>query len=108
MITRLGACPVFVDIDPNTFNLDSAQVGQKITSQTKAVMPVHLFGQCAEMNPIMELVNGKGIHVIEDATQAIALGIIKEGKPTRSGTWVVYLCSPPKSRDFWRRGDSDH
>ena len=71
VISRLGARPVFVDIDPKTFNLDSTAVNQKITSRTKAIMPVHLFGQCAAMNPILEAVKGKGIKVIEDAAQAI-------------------------------------
>jgi dTDP-4-amino-4,6-dideoxygalactose transaminase len=71
VIARLGARPVFVDIDPKTFNLESTQVAQKITSRTKAIMPVHLFGQCAAMDPIMEIVEGKGIYVIEDAAQAI-------------------------------------
>ena len=71
VIARLGARPVFIDIDPKTFNLDGTQLGRKITSRTKAIMPVHLFGQCAAMDPIMEIVKGKGIHVIEDAAQAI-------------------------------------
>ncbi len=71
VIARLGARPVFVDIDPKTFNLDTGEVGQKITSRTKAIMPVHLFGQCAAMDAILEIVEGKGIHVIEDAAQAI-------------------------------------
>jgi dTDP-4-amino-4,6-dideoxygalactose transaminase len=71
VIARLGARPVFVDIDPKTFNIDSTEVGRKITSRTKAVMPVHLFGQCGRMDPIMEVVKSKGIHVIEDAAQAI-------------------------------------
>jgi dTDP-4-amino-4,6-dideoxygalactose transaminase len=71
VIARLGARPVFVDIDPKTFNLESTEVGRKITSRTKAVMPVHLFGQCAAMDPILEVAKGRGIHVIEDAAQAI-------------------------------------
>src|SRR5262245_20837842 len=71
VIARLGARPVFVDIDPRTFNIDSAKIESKITSRTKALVPVHLFGRCAEMDPIMEVVKGKGIHVIEDAAQAI-------------------------------------
>src|SRR5215813_6422123 len=71
VIARLGACPVFVDIDPKSFNLDSSEIGQKITSKTKAIMPVHLFGQCAEMDPILEIAKDKGIHVVEDAAQAI-------------------------------------
>ena len=74
VIARLGARPVFVDIDPKTFNLDSTQVGQKITASTKAVMPVHLFGQCAAMDPIVEIVKGKGVHVIEDGRRRLVLG----------------------------------
>ena len=60
VIARLGARPVFVDIDPKTFNLDSTEVGEKITSRTKAIMPVHLFGRCAEMDPIMEVAKEQG------------------------------------------------
>jgi len=71
VIARLGARPVFVDIDPETFNLDSTAVAQKITSRTKAVMPVHLFGQCTDMDPIIDIVKTQGIPVIEDAAQAI-------------------------------------
>ena len=71
VIARLGARPVFVDIDSKTFNLDSTEVGQKITSRTKAIMPVHLFGQCAAMDLIIEIAKDKGIHLIEDAAQAI-------------------------------------
>jgi dTDP-4-amino-4,6-dideoxygalactose transaminase len=71
VISRLGARPVFVDIDPKTFNLDTRAVGQKITARTKAIIPVHLFGQCADMDPMIEAVRGKSIYVIEDAAQAI-------------------------------------
>jgi dTDP-4-amino-4,6-dideoxygalactose transaminase len=83
VIARLGARPVFVDIDSKTFNLESTEVGRKITSRTKAVMPVHLFGQCAAMEPIMEIVKGKGIHVIEDAAQAIGS---RDNKGRQAGT----------------------
>jgi dTDP-4-amino-4,6-dideoxygalactose transaminase len=83
VIARLGARPVFVDIDPKTFNLDSVQVGQKISSRTKAIVPVHLFGQCAEMDPIMKVAKVKGIHVIEDAAQAIGA---RDGQGRQAGT----------------------
>src|SRR5262245_26830964 len=59
VIARLGARPVFVDTDPTTFNLDSAAVGKKITSRTKTIIPVHLFGQCAAMDPIMGIARDK-------------------------------------------------
>jgi dTDP-4-amino-4,6-dideoxygalactose transaminase len=83
VIARLGARPVFVDIDSRTFNLESTEVGRKITSRTKAVMPVHLFGQCAAMDPMMEIVKSKGIHVIEDAAQAIGA---RDDKGRQAGT----------------------
>src|SRR5262249_819211 len=83
VIASLGARPVFVDIDPKTFNLDGSAIGQKISSRTKAVMPVHLFGQCAAMDPILEIAKGKSIHVIEDAAQAIKA---RDDKGRQAGT----------------------
>jgi len=71
VIARLGARPVFLDIDPKNFDLDSTRLAEKITSRTKAIIPVHLFGQCASMQTLLEIAEGKGIHVIEDAAQAI-------------------------------------
>jgi dTDP-4-amino-4,6-dideoxygalactose transaminase len=71
VISRLGAKPVFVDIDPDTFNLLPSGVEKAITSKTKAIMPVHLFGQMAEMDEIMELAKGRDLKVVEDAAQAI-------------------------------------
>ena len=70
-VTRLGGVPVFVDIDPDTCNLDPAQLATKITSRTKAILPVHLYGQCAEMGAIGEIALRHGIPVVEDACQAI-------------------------------------
>lgn len=70
-ISRLGAKPVFVDISPDSFNLDPAQIEKKITDRTKAVIPVHLFGQCAEMEAINEIAKHKRFKVVEDACQAI-------------------------------------
>jgi dTDP-4-amino-4,6-dideoxygalactose transaminase len=68
---RLGATPVFVDIDPETMNLSPAAVEAAIAPSTKAIIPVHLFGQCAEMAPILETARWHGIAVVEDAAQAI-------------------------------------
>jgi dTDP-4-amino-4,6-dideoxygalactose transaminase len=70
-IARLGARPVFVDIDPITYNLDPTHLARAITSKTKAVIPVHLFGMAADMDPIMQIANSAAIPVIEDAAQAI-------------------------------------
>ena len=70
-ITRLGGRPVFVDIDSRTYNLDASKVSDAITSRTKVIMPVHLYGQCAEMEPLLELGKRRGVAVVEDAAQAI-------------------------------------
>jgi dTDP-4-amino-4,6-dideoxygalactose transaminase len=70
-VVRLGAKPVFVDIDPETFNLTTKNLECAVTARTKAIMPVHLFGLCADMDPIDELAARLDIPVIEDAAQAI-------------------------------------
>lgn len=70
-VCRLGARPVFVDIDPWTCNLDPTQVENKITGRTKAVMPVHLFGQCVDMEPLWRITERHDIPIVEDAAQAI-------------------------------------
>ncbi len=70
-VSRLGAKPVFVDIDPDTFNLDPRLIEEKITERTRAIIPVHLFGQCAEMNEILAIAKCHNLAVIEDAAQAI-------------------------------------
>ncbi len=70
-VSRLGATPVFVDIDPATYNLDPEAVRQAITPATRAIMPVHLYGLSADMDPILDAARPRGIAVVEDACQAI-------------------------------------
>ena len=85
-VSRLGATPVFVDIDPKTFNLDVQKVADAVTPRTKAIMPVHLFGQCADTAGCNEIAcdpkRGAPIWVIEDAAQAI--GATRDGRPACS------------------------
>lgn len=69
-ITYAGAKPVFVDIDPQTYTIDPTKIEAAITPRTKAIMPVHLFGQCADMDPIMAIAKKHQLYVVEDAAQA--------------------------------------
>jgi dTDP-4-amino-4,6-dideoxygalactose transaminase len=87
-ITRLGATPVFVDIDPLTFNLDVSQVEAKINGRTKAIQPVHLYGQCAEMAALGEIAARHKVPLVEDAAQAI--GAEEHGK--RAGAMSEIGC----------------
>jgi dTDP-4-amino-4,6-dideoxygalactose transaminase len=87
-ISRLGARPVFVDIDERTFNLDPSQVAGALTEHTKAIMPVHLYGQCAEMDRLIELAQPRGIPIIEDAAQAIG----SEDARRRAGSMGTIGC----------------
>ena len=85
-IVRAGAKPVFADIDPVTFNIDPAKIAEKITPKTRAIIPVHLFGQAADMDPIVALAKEHDLFIIEDACQAIGA----EYKGKRVGTFAEY------------------
>ena len=87
-ISRLGATPVFVDIDPATYNMNVSQIASRITNKTRAIIPVHLFGQVAEMDPVMKLAEEHKLVVIEDAAQAIGA----EYKRRRAGSIGHYGC----------------
>jgi dTDP-4-amino-4,6-dideoxygalactose transaminase len=76
-VARLGATPTLVDIDPITFNADPRSVERAVTSRTRAILPVHLFGLCADMDPILALARDRGIPVIEDAAQAIGARLVR-------------------------------
>ena len=95
-IDRLGAVPVFADIVPGTFNIDPAHVETLVTEKTKAIVPVHLFGQCADMDAIMSIATRHDLKVIEDCAQSI--GATWNGQPCGSiGTVGCFSFYPTKN-----------
>ncbi len=87
VIALLGLTPVFVDVDASTFNIDVTQLEKKITKQTVAIVPVHLYGQCAEMEILCEIAQRHNLHIIEDAAQALSADyIFKDGIKRKAGT----------------------
>lgn len=95
-IARLHARTVFVDIDPVTFNLDPEKLEQAITPRTKAIIPVHLFGLCADMDAVLEIASKRGIPVVEDAAQAIG-SRIGDRVAGNMGTFGCFSFFPSKN-----------
>src|SRR4051812_10066730 len=95
-VARIGAVPVFVDALPETFNLDVADAIRKISPRTKAIIPVHLFGQCADMDAVMELAKAHKLAVIEDAAQSLGARYKGRGAGT-IGTFGTYSFFPSKN-----------
>ncbi|MHC4664326.1 MAG: DegT/DnrJ/EryC1/StrS family aminotransferase [Planctomycetota bacterium] len=95
-IARVGARPVFVDIEPKTFNINPELIESAVTEKTKAIMPAHLFGQMADMDPIMEIANKYDLAVIEDAAQSIT-STYKGRKAGSIGTAGCFSFYPSKN-----------
>ena len=95
-VSRLNARPVFVDIEPGTFNLDPDRLEAAVTARTKAIQPVHLYGQCADMRPILEIAGRRGIPVLEDACQAIGAADQGRGAGTL-GAMAAFSFYPTKN-----------
>ena len=107
-IVRLGAKPVFVDIDPLTYNMDVNRVAAAITPRTKAIVPVHLFGLSADLDPLLHVAHAAGIPVIEDACQANRCSLPES---VRRQPWChrLFLLLPQQEpRRVWRRGSPSH
>jgi dTDP-4-amino-4,6-dideoxygalactose transaminase len=95
-IARTGATPVFVDIDPATYNIDPSLIDAAVTEKTRAIMPVHLYGQMADMDPIMEIAGKHNLAVIEDAAQSIT-STYKGAKAGSIGTAGCFSFFPSKN-----------
>jgi len=95
-VVRLGARPVFCDIDPVTCNVDPEKLAKAITPKTKAIQPVHLYGQCADMDPILAVAKAKGIPVIEDACQSLGASY-KGHKAGSMGEFGAFSFFPSKN-----------
>ncbi len=94
VIALLGLTPVLVDVDPETFNIDPKAIERAITSKTKAIVPVHLFGQVADMEEIMAIANKHNLSVIEDNCQAIGADyFFKDGSKKKAGTISIIGCT---------------
>jgi dTDP-4-amino-4,6-dideoxygalactose transaminase len=95
-IARAGATPVFADIDPQTYNINPALIEKAVTTRTKAIVPVHLFGQMCDMDPIMEIANKYSLYVVEDAAQSIT-ATYKGRKAGNIGTVGCFSFFPSKN-----------
>jgi len=102
-IARVLARPVFVDIDPHTFNIDVDRIAAAVTSKTKAILPVHLYGQSAEMASILALAESRGLAVVEDAAQAI--GATYHGRPC-GGMGTIGCLSFYPTKNLGAAGDA--
>jgi len=96
-VVRLGAKPVLVDIDPRTFNLDPGKIEKAISQRTKAIIPVHLYGQSADMGPIMDVAHHRKLAVIEDAAQAIGTEYADGRRVGSIGTIGCFSFFPSKN-----------
>lgn len=94
VIALLGLVPVFAEVDAHTFNIDVQQLEQKITNRTFAIVPVHLYGQCADMESILKIAKKHHLHVIEDAAQALgAVYTFSDGRTMKAGTMGTIGCT---------------
>ncbi len=98
----LGLTPVLADVEPGTFNIDMESLEKAITPKTKVIIPVHLFGQCSNMDEIMRIADVHGITVIEDVAQALSADYtLKSGKTTKLAPWARWPVRPFSLRKTW-------
>lgn len=94
VIALLGLTPVFTEVNPDTFNIDVTHIESKITNKTIAIVPVHLYGQCADMEPLLSLAKKRKVHIIEDAAQALgAEYVFSDARRMKAGTMGTIGCT---------------
>lgn len=94
VLALLGLKPVFADVEPGTFNLDASLIEEVITEKTRAILPVHLFGQCAHLGPMLALAQKFNLHLVEDACQALGTDyLFSDGSPKKAGTVGIIGCN---------------
>lgn len=103
VISLVGATPVFVDIDPKTYNIDPNFIEKKINKRTKAIIPVHLYGQCADMDPILAIARKHGLKIVEDCAQAIG-ALYKRKKAGSMGDLGALSFFPSKNLGAFGEG----
>ncbi len=106
-VCRTGAKPVFADIDPVTYNIDPLQIESKITPHTRAIMVVHLFGQCAEMEPIWRIAERHELPIIEDAAQSLGAPSTRASRAGSLGGLTCLSFYPTKNLGALRRRRHD-
>jgi dTDP-4-amino-4,6-dideoxygalactose transaminase len=104
VISSCGAKPVFVDIEPKTFNIDVSKIEKKITKRTKAIIPVHIFGQMANMEEIMQIAKKYKLYVVEDAAQAIGAGY--KTQITNDKFETKYKAQSINTKEVWKMAGS--
>lgn len=102
VVLEHGLVPVFVDCQPDTYNIDPEKIEERITERTRAIMPVHLFGLAADMDPIMAIARTHNLRVIEDSCETIGVSYREKGRIVRGHQLFLHVCRALHRHRHWR------